>query len=647
MSEVQNPNNASSQTLNFQAEVKQLLHLMIHSLYSNREIFLRELVSNASDACDKLRFEALDNGALYEDDAELKIRIGFDADAKTITIADNGIGMSRDEAIAHLGTIAKSGTREFFGQLTGDQKKDANLIGQFGVGFYSAFLVADRVTVLTRRAGQAAGEGVKWECSMAGDEAGAYTVAQVDKASRGTEITLHLREGQEDLLSSWKLKSLIRKYSDHIVQPIVMKKEEWSEEQKAQVLTDEDETVNQANALWTRAKNDIKDDEYTGFYKHVAHDFEDPLAWTHSRVEGRHEYTNLLYIPKNAPFDLWDRNAKHGIKLYVKRVFIMDDAEKLMPTYLRFVRGVVDSADLPLNVSREILQESKDIDTIRAGCTKKVLTLLESLANSEDEAERAKYATFWKAFGKVLKEGVGEDFANKEKIAGLLRFASTQLDTPDEVVSLADYIDRMKEGQDKIYFVTAETFNAAKNSPHLEVFRKKGIEVLLLSDRVDEWVTGNLTEFDGKPLVSVAKGGLDLGALEDEAEKKEAEKAADEYKELLDKMKASLGERVKDVKVTLRLTDSPACLVADEHDLGMNLARILKAAGQSAPDSKPILEVNPNHPAVLRLKYEDKHFDDWAAVLFDQALLAEGGTLDDPATFVKRINQLMMAMSGN
>ncbi|MDY0047244.1 MAG: molecular chaperone HtpG [Thauera propionica] len=644
MSEAQ---TASSQTLNFQAEVKQLLHLMIHSLYSNREIFLRELVSNASDACDKLRFEALDNGSLYENDAELKIRIGFDAEARTITIADNGIGMSRDEAIAHLGTIAKSGTREFFGKLTGDQKKDANLIGQFGVGFYSAFLVADRVTVLTRRAGLAASEGVKWECSMAGDEAGAYTVEQVDKAGRGTEITLHLREGQDDLLSSWKLKSLIRKYSDHIVQPIVMKKEEWNDEQKKQVLTEEDETVNQANALWARAKNDITEEEYKAFYKHVAHDFEEPLAWTHSRVEGRHEYTNLLYIPKNAPFDLWDRNAKHGIKLYVKRVFIMDDAEKLMPTYLRFVRGVVDSADLPLNVSREILQESKDIDTIRSGCTKKVLSMLEGLANSDEAADKEKYADFWKAFGKVLKEGVGEDFANKEKIAGLLRFASTQLDTPDEVVSLADYIGRMKEGQDKIYFVTAETFNAAKNSPHLEVFRKKGIEVLLLSDRVDEWVTGNLTEFDGKPLVSVAKGGLDLGALEDEAEKKEAEKAADEYKELLDKMKASLGERVKDVKVTLRLTDSPACLVADEHDLGMNLARILKAAGQNAPVSKPILEINPNHPAVLRLKYEDKHFDDWAAVLFDQALLAEGGTLDDPATFVKRINQLMMAMSGN
>ena len=647
MSEVHNPSQPSSQTLAFQAEVKQLLHLMIHSLYSNREIFLRELVSNASDACDKLRFEALDNGALYEDDSELKIRIGFDAEAKTITIADNGIGMSRDEAIAHLGTIARSGTKEFFGKLTGDQKKDAHLIGQFGVGFYSAFIVADKVTVVSRRAGLPADQGVKWECSMTGDEAGAYTVAQVDKPGRGTEITLHLREGQEDLLSSWKLKSLIRKYSDHIVQPIVMKKEEWNEEQKKQVVTDEDETVNQANALWTRSKSDITDDEYTAFYKHVAHDFEDPLAWTHSRVEGRHEYTNLLYIPKNAPFDLWDRNARHGIKLYVKRVFIMDDAEKLMPTYLRFVRGVVDSADLPLNVSREILQESKDIDTIRAGCTKKVLTLLESLANSDEAADKDKYAEFWKAFGKVLKEGVGEDFANKDKIAGLLRFASTKLDTPDEVVSLADYIGRMKEGQDKIYFVTAETFNAAKNSPHLEVFRKKGIEVLLLTDRVDEWVTGNLTEFDGKAMVSVAKGGLDLGALEDEAEKQEVEKAADEYKELVDKMKASLGERVKDVKVTLRLTDSPACLVADEHDLGMNLARILKAAGQNAPVSKPILEINPNHPAVLRLKYEDKHFDDWAAVLFDQALLAEGGTLDDPATFVKRINQLMMAMSGN
>ncbi|NMG63462.1 molecular chaperone HtpG [Azoarcus indigens] len=637
---------ASAQTLNFQAEVKQLLHLMIHSLYSNREIFLRELVSNASDACDKLRFEALDTPALYESDSELKIRIDFDSSARTITIADNGIGMSRDEAIAHLGTIAKSGTKEFFGKLTGDQKKDAHLIGQFGVGFYSAFIVADKVTVLSRRAGLDAAEGVKWECAMTGESAGEYSVQAVDKASRGTEITLHLREGQEDLLSGWKLKSLIRKYSDHIVQPIVMRKEEWDEEKKEQVLRDEYETINQANALWTRSRNDISDDEYKAFYKHVGHDYDEPLAWTHSRVEGRHEYTQLLYVPAHAPFDMWDRNAKHGVKLYVKRVFIMDDAEKLLPAYLRFVRGVVDSADLPLNVSREILQESKDIDTIRAGCTKKILGLLEDLATSEEAGDKEKYATFWKEFGKVLKEGVGEDFANKDKVAGLLRFASTKADTPEETVSLADYISRMKEGQDKIYYVTAETFNAAKNSPHLEIFRKKGIEVLLLSDRVDEWVIGNLPEFDGKPLVSVAKGGLDLGALEDEAEKKEAEKAADDYKELLEKMKASLGERVKDVKVTLRLTDSPACLVADEHDMGMNLARILKAAGQSAPVSKPILEINPNHPAVLRLKYEDKNFDDWAQVLFDQALLAEGGTLDDPATFVKRINQLMLAMSG-
>ncbi|THF62604.1 molecular chaperone HtpG [Pseudothauera rhizosphaerae] len=638
---------ATAQTLNFQAEVKQLLHLMIHSLYSNREIFLRELVSNASDACDKLRFEALDRAELFEGDGELKIRIDFDKDARTLTLTDNGIGMSRDEVVANLGTIAKSGTKEFFGQLTGDQQKDAHLIGQFGVGFYSAFIVADKVTVRTRRAGLPAAEGVRWECAMSGDTAGEYRIEPITREQRGTEITLHLREGQDDLLSSWKLKSLVHKYSDHIVQPIQMKKEEWDEEKKEQVVRDEYETINQASALWARPRNEISDEDYKAFYKHVGHDYDEPLAWTHARVEGRQEYTQLLYVPQHAPFDLWDRNVRHGVKLYVKRVFIMDDAEKLMPAYLRFVRGVVDSADLPLNVSREILQESRDIDTIRQGCTKKVLALLEGLATSEDEAERAKYATFWKEFGKVLKEGVGEDFANKDKIAGLLRFASTQADTPDEVVSLADYIGRMKDGQDKIYYVTAETFNAAKNSPHLEVFRKKGIEVLLLSDRVDEWVTGNLTEFDGKPLVSVAKGGLDLGALEDEAEKKEAEQAADDYKELLEKMKASLGERVKDVKVTLRLTDSPACLVADEHDLGMNLARILKAAGQNAPVSRPILEINPSHPAVLRLKYEEKNFDDWAAVLFDQALLAEGGTLDDPASFVKRINQLMLAMSGN
>jgi len=635
----------ASETLNFQAEVKQLLHLMIHSLYSNREIFLRELISNASDACDKLRFESIDKPELLEGDAELKIRLAFDKEARTVTVSDNGIGMSRDEVVSNLGTIAKSGTREFFGQLTGDQQKDAHLIGQFGVGFYSSFIVADKVTVTTRRAGLPATDGVRWECAMTGDTAGAYTVETVERAARGTEIVLHLREGQDDLLSSWRLKSLVRKYSDHIVQPILMKTEKWDEEKKTEVTTDEEETVNQANALWTRPRNEISEDDYKAFYKHVGHDYDEPLAWTHAKVEGRQEYTQLLYIPAHAPFDLWDRNARHGIKLYVRRVFIMDDAEKLMPLYLRFVRGVVDSADLPLNVSREILQESRDIDAIRQGCTKKVLGLLESLADSEDAAEREKYAKFWKEFGLVLKEGVGEDFANKEKIAALLRFASTHADTAEQTVSLKDYVGRMKEGQEKIYFVTAESFNAAKNSPHLEIFRKKGIEVLLLSDRVDEWVTGNLTEFDGKPLQSVAKGGLDLGKLEDEAEKKEAEQAADEFKPLVDRIKASLGERVKDVRVTLRLTDSPACLVADEHDLGMNLGRILKAAGQQAPDSKPILEINPHHPAVARLKTEEKQFDDWAAVLFDQALLAEGGTLDDPASFVKRINQLMLAVS--
>ncbi len=632
---------SSAQTLNFQAEVKQLLHLMIHSLYSNREIFLRELVSNASDACDKLRFEALENGGLFENDAELKIRVALDKTVRTLTIADNGIGMSRDEVVTNLGTIAKSGTKEFFGKLTGDQKKDAHLIGQFGVGFYSAFIVADKVTVRTRRAGLATTDAVQWECSMTGDSAGEYTVQPIDKADRGTEITLHLRDDQDDLLSSWKLRSIIQKYSDHILQPIVMKKEQWDEEKKEQVVTDEDETVNKANALWARSKSEVSDEEYTEFYKHVGHDYEPPLAWTHSKVEGRHEYTQLLYVPGHAPFDMWDRQARHGVKLYVRRVFIMDDAEKLMPMYLRFVRGVVDSNDLPLNVSREILQESKDIDTLRAGCTKKVLGLLEDLA----ENQKDKYITFWKEFGQVLKEGVGEDHANKDKIAGLLRFASTHVDTAEESVSLADYIGRMKEGQDKIYFVTADSFNAAKNSPHLEIFRKKGIEVLLLSNRVDEWVVGNLTEFDGKPLASVAKGGLDLGSLEDEAEKAAVEKETGELKDMLDKMKASLEGKVKEVRVTHRLTDSPACLVADEHDMGMNLARLMKAAGQNMPISKPILEINPSHPVVLRLKYEDAQFDDWAAVLFDQALLAEGGTLDDPASFVKRINQLMLVMN--
>ena len=627
---------AGRETRGFQAEVKQLLHLMIHSLYSNREIFLRELISNASDACDKLRFEALSDAGLIDSDAALAIRIDYDREARTLTVADNGVGMSREEAVTHLGTIAKSGTREFFSQLTGDQQKDAHLIGQFGVGFYSSFIVADKVSVLTRRAGRPAAEGVRWES----DGSGEFTVETVEKAARGTEITLHLREGQDDLLDGTRLRAIIRRYSDHIVQPILMPKEEWKDGKQEKV--EGDETVNQASALWARAKGDIKDEEYKEFYKHVGHDFEPPLAWVHARVEGRQEYTQLLYIPSRAPFDLWDRNARHGVKLYVRRVFIMDDAEQLLPAYLRFVRGVVDSSDLPLNVSREILQESKDIEAIRAGCSKKVLGLLEGLVENEKE----KYAQFWKAFGRVLKEGIGEDFANKERIAGLLRFASTHADTPDETVGLADYLARAKEGQEAIYYVTAETFNAAKNSPHLEVFRKKGIEVLLLSDRVDEWVVSHLAEFGGKPLESVARGGLDLGSLEDADEKKAVEQDATALKGLVERIKASLGGRVKDVRVTHRLTESPACLVADEHDVSANLARLLKAAGQGAPASTPILEINPKHPVVQRLKDEEAKFDDWASVLFDQALLAEGGQLDDPAAFVRRINGLMLDLGG-
>ena len=626
---------ATKETLGFQAEVKQLLHLMIHSLYSNKEIFLRELISNASDACDKLRFEALDNAGLYESDSELKIRVAYDKEARTITMSDNGIGLSREEAVAHLGTIAKSGTREFFSALTGDQAKDAHLIGQFGVGFYSSFIVADKVTVVSRRAGQNKDQAIRWESAGEGD----FSIEMVEKEGRGTDVILHLRDGEDEFLGGWKLKSILKKYSDHITLPILMKKEEWKDGE--QVKTDEDEIVNQASALWARPKSEISEEQYKEFYKHVAHDFEDPLAWTHARVEGKQEYTQLLYIPARAPFDMFERNARHGVKLYVKRVFIMDDAEQLMPLYLRFVRGVVDSADLPLNVSREILQQSKDIDTIKGGCVKKVLGMIEDMA----ENDAGKFATFWKEFGRVLKEGAGEDHANKDRIAKLLRFASTKADTPDETVSLADYVSRMKEGQDKIYYVTAETFTAAKNSPHLEIFRKKGIEVLLLSERVDEWVVGSLTEFEGKQLQSVAKGGLDLGKLEDEAEKKEAEKAADEYKELIEKIKTELGEKVKDVRVTHRLTDSPSCIVADEHDLGGNLARILKAAGQKAPGSKPILEINPNHLAVQRLKYEETRFSDWANLLLEQATLAEGGTLEDPAGFVKRINDLMLALS--
>ena len=629
---------AAKETLGFQAEVKQLLHLMIHSLYSNKEIFLRELISNASDAADKLRFEALSDASLYGTDADLRIRVSFDRAARTLTVSDNGIGMSRDEVIANIGTIAKSGTRELFQALTGDQAKDAHLIGQFGVGFYSSFIIADRVSLVTRRAGLAASEAVRWES----DGGGEYSIEAVDKPERGTEVTLHLREGEDELLDDFRLRALIRKYSDHIAIPIRMEKSVWDEEAKAHKRTGEDETVNQASALWARPKAEIDEEQYQEFYKHVAHDFEPPLAWTHNRVEGRQEYTQLLYLPAHAPFDLYDRTHRHGIKLYVRRVFIMDDAEQLLPVYLRFVRGVVDSSDLPLNVSREILQQSKDIEAIRSGCTKRVLALLDDLAQNQKD----KYAGFWKEFGLVLKEGVGEDHANKEKIAGLLRFASTHNDSEEQTASFADYLARMKPGQEKIYYVTADSFLAAKNSPHLEVFRKKGIEVLLLAERVDEWLVSNLTEFEGKPLASVARGDLDLGKLEDEAEKKEQEKQAGEYKDLTDKIKGALGEQVKEVRVTLRLTSSPACLVSDQYDMGGNLARILKAAGQKVPESKPIMEINPGHPLVQRLKYEEMQFADWSQVLFDQALLAEGGQLEDPAGFVKRLNELMLALAG-
>ncbi|MDB5797552.1 MAG: heat shock protein 90, partial [Paucimonas sp.] len=541
---------SEKQTMGFQAEVKQLLQLMIHSLYSNKEIFLRELVSNASDAADKLRFEAINNSSLYENDPDLQIRIAFDQAARTITISDNGIGMSRDEAIEHLGTIAKSGTKEFFSKLSGDQQRDAALIGQFGVGFYSAFIVADRITVETRRAGLPANEGVRWESGGEGD----FSVETIDKPTRGTDIILHLREGEDDFLSSWKLKSTVRRYSDHIALPIKMRKESWDEEKKESVVSDELETINQASALWARSKSEITPEQYNEFYKHVSHDYQDPLTFTHNRVEGRTEYTQLLYIPSHAPFDLWDREKRGGIKLYVRRVFIMDDAEQLMPVYLRFVKGVIDSNDLPLNVSREILQESRDVKAIREGSTKRVLGMLEELANSDEQAQKDKYTTFWKEFGQVLKEGVGEDSANKDRLAKLLRFASTHNDSDVQDVSLADYLARAKEGQDKIYYVTGESWSAARNSPHLEIFRKKGVEVLLLTDRVDEWMLSFLSEFEGKELVSVAKGDLDLGKLEDEAEKKQHEETEAQYKDLVAKMKTALGDKAKDVRVTFRLT---------------------------------------------------------------------------------------------
>ena len=625
----------TKQTHAFQAEVKQILHLVTHSLYSNKEIFLRELVSNASDACDKLRFEALDNAALWEDQPNLEVRISFDEAARTLTISDNGIGMSAEEAAAHLGTIAKSGTREFMAKLEGDQKKDAQLIGQFGVGFYSGFIVADRITVETRRAGLPAAQGVRWSSEGTGE----YEIETIDKPGRGTDVVLHLREGEDEFLKTWRVKSTVAKYSDHISLPILMRKEVWEPEAGKQVLTDEWELVNKAAALWSRPKSDVTPEQYVEFYKQISHDSEAPLAYTHNRVEGRTEYTQLLYVPAKAPFDLWNRDKRGGVKLYVKRVFIMDDAEALMPVYLRFVKGVIDSADLPLNVSRELLQESRDVRAIREGSTKRVLGMLEALANSEDEAERAKYAAFWTDFGQVLKEGIGEDHANQERLAKLFRFASTHADAG---VSLADYVARMKDGQEAIYYITADSLAAAKHSPQLEIFRKKGIEVLLLVDRVDEWMLSHLYEFEGKALQSVAKGAVDLGTLTDEAEKKKAEEVAEAFKPLLDKLKEALKDRAKDVRVTTRLVDSPACIVVEEGDVSGHLARLLKQAGQSAPESKPTLEINPEH-ALVKMLDGSSHFDDLAQVLFDQAVLAEGGHLDDPAAYVRRVNALLAA----
>jgi molecular chaperone HtpG len=628
----------NKETLDFQAEIQQLLKLMIHSLYSNKEIFLRELISNASDAADKLRFEAINHPNWYEDDSVLSIQVAVDQSKNTITISDNGIGMSREEIITNLGTIAKSGTKEFFSKLSGDQQKDASLIGQFGVGFYSGFIVADSISVESRKAGLTKEQAVRWE--SAGD--GAFTVEQVSKDRRGTTITLHIKPEESELLNSWKIKSIIRKYSDHISIPIQMFKEEWSEESKSQVIKDELETINEANALWTRNKNDISEDQYHEFYKNISNDFENPLSYSHNRVEGRSEFTQLLYIPKKAPFDLWDRSKRSGIKLYVKRVFIMDDSEQLLPTYLRFISGIIDSADLPLNVSREILQESKDVKFIRESSTKRVLSQLEDLSSSVEEAKREDYQLFWNAFGQVLKEGLGEDHANLDKLSKLLRFANSTQNSDIQNVSLSDYVSRMKEGQDKIYFVTADSYLAAKNSPHLEIFNKKGIEVLLLTDRIDEWMLSFLTTFDNKPLTSVAKGDLDLGSLTDVSEKEEQKEAEKEFVDLLDRMKKVLSEKAKDVRLTFRLTDSPACLVADENELSGNLLRMLKAAGQPAPDSKPILEINTSHPLVKKVQSTSMDFEEWAHTLFDQALIAEGGQLSDPGSFVKRINHLLL-----
>jgi len=662
----------TKQTLSFQAEVAQLLHLVTHSLYSNKEIFLRELISNASDACDKLRFEAINDGGLYENDSELKVKVTFDKDAKTLTITDNGIGMSAQEAIDNLGTIAKSGTKDFVSKLSGDQKTDSQLIGQFGVGFYSGFIVADKITVESRRAGMKESEGVRWVSDGGASGGGAFEVETIDRAQRGTSVTLHLRDDAQDYTQTWKVKNIINKYSDHISLPIQMEKEEWKDgelinpsdenggrQPGGMVKTGEWETVNKASAIWTRAKKDISAEQYDEFYKQISHDFEAPLAHTHNRVEGSTEYTQLLYLPGKAPMDLWNRDKKGGLKLYVKRVFIMDDAEALLPTYLRFVKGVVDSADLPLNVSRELLQESRDVKAIREGCTKRVLSMLEDLASgdklpeasadgvtdvvsAEDklEAEKnvGKYTKFYAEFGAVLKEGLGEDFANKERLCKLLRFASTTTDSAS--VGFADYKARMKEGQEAIYYITADNLAAGKNSPRLEVFKKKGIEVLVMTDRVDEWALNFVQEFDGTPLQSVAKGAVDLGSLQDEAEKKAAEEAAETFKPLLAKLKEALKDKAEDVRVTTRLVDSPACLVVKDDGMSTQLARMLKQAGQAAPEVKPVLEVNAEHALVKKLE-GSVHFNDLAHILFDQALLAEGGMPADPAAYVKRVNALL------
>jgi len=621
---------AHKETLGFQTEVRQLLSLMIHSLYSNKEIFLRELISNASDAIDKLRFEALADESLYDGDSNLKIHVSYDKTTRTVTITDNGIGMTRAEVIDHIGTIAKSGTKTFLEKLTGDQAKDAHLIGQFGVGFYSSFIVADRVTLITRRAGLGAEHGVRWESAGEGD----YSIETIEKSTRGTEVILHLRPDEDEFLDGFRLRNIIHKYSDHITAPILMPKEGKD--------ASGEETVNRASALWARPKNEISADEYNEFYKHIAHDFENPLAHIHSRVEGKQEYTLLLYIPSRAPFDLWERDSRHGIKLYVRRVFIMEDAQHFMPRYLRFVRGIIDSNDLPLNISREILQGSKTVDAIRAAAVKRVLDMLENLAANEPE----KYTTFWKEFGRVLKEGLVEDHANRERIAKLLRFASTHKDTDTQDVSFTDYIARMKEGQETIYYLTAESFNAAKHSPHLELLRQKGIEALLMYEPVDEWVVTHLTEFEGKHLQSVTKGELDLGKIEGAADAEQQKKTADEFQGVIERIKTALGERVNDVRVSHRLTTSPACLVSEAHDMGAHLERLLKAAGQAVPGSKPILEINVEHPLVVRIAKEadNERFTDWAHILFDQAQLSEGAQLEDPAAFVRRLNQRLVEL---